>query len=291
MDAELFDQSIKYERLTQEVYQAILRRDGNAVDVRHNTRIAGRSGVEHQIDVYWETVQASIGQKVLIECKNYTSNVTLHDVRSFFGVVHDVGNCVGVMVTKRGFQKGAADFSRHYGINMKLLRKPEGQDWLGRIKTIQVDVHAKMVVSTTERPIRASVYLEAASDEQEQRLKTQQANGTLQVPQGPDLLLRDSSGIAAEDELRWWLPRKLDVLEKDDGGPYTQRIPLTDRYIWVNQGTEREELVKVGGLVVEYYVETENLGEIIVDGDRTVEAILKDFDSGDIEHVRRSSDS
>lgn len=45
----------EYEKFTQEIYQQLLNEDfGNikTVNVLHNVKLKGRSGQEHQIDVY-----------------------------------------------------------------------------------------------------------------------------------------------------------------------------------------------------------------------------------------------
>ena len=68
------NQNTEYEKFTQEIYQQLLNTDfGNVktVEVLHNVKLRGRSGQEHQIDVYWEYEIAGLRRKVAIECKNY----------------------------------------------------------------------------------------------------------------------------------------------------------------------------------------------------------------------------
>lgn len=68
------NQNTEYEKYTQEIYQQLLNTDfGNVktVEVLHNVKLRGRSGQEHQIDVYWEYEIAGLRRKVAIECKNY----------------------------------------------------------------------------------------------------------------------------------------------------------------------------------------------------------------------------
>ena len=182
MDPQAFKQAIEYEVLTKAVYEAILARDGvKNIAVQHDVSLTGRSGVDHQIDVFWEFLQAGIRHRVLIEFKNYATNLTLEKARSFFAVVHDVGNSVGIMVTKTGFQKGAANFCNFYGIGLKLLRKPTDQDWKGRINKVVLNIIPRVPVSTKDRPIKASIYLEPVSVEQEDRLKVANQKGTVGV--------------------------------------------------------------------------------------------------------------
>lgn len=190
MDTDLYNESIQYEQLTQSIYQAILQNEEcNNIQVKHNVEITGRSGVSHQIDVLWCFRQAGIEHTVLIECKNYASNITLEKVRNFFGVLNDIGNARGIIVTKTGYQSGAAEFANYYGISLKILRKPNDNDWKGRIKDIHINITAKMIVSSKDRPLSVEVILKCKDEEQRNRLEKLKQSGKLIIPSGPDLCL------------------------------------------------------------------------------------------------------
>lgn len=288
MDAAILSEAIEYEQLTKATYEAILAKEGvQTIKVEHNVKVKGRSGVEHQIDVFWEFRQAGVTHRVLIECKNYASNLTLEKARNFFGVTHDIGNCVGIMVTKTGYQTGAADFCRFYGINMKLLRRPTAEDWAGRVKTLNVRMTARVPVSTEDKPIECELFLRPKDQSQEQRLVTAAANNPDLVGATPSLRFLGMDGEPREDELRWWLPRQLSVLDKVDGGPYKQEVPLDDHYVRADLG-QGPELVQAIGAAITYYVETLGTEEFSCDAEQTVAEILRDFDTGDWEHVNRT---
>lgn len=289
MDAKMYVEAIEYELLTQAIYTDILAREGiSTANVQHNVSIAGRSGVEHQVDVYWEFKQAGITHRALIECKNYASNLTLEKARNFFAVVHDIGNCVGIMVTRTGYQSGAAAFCKHYGLALKLLRKPTETDWEGRINKIHINMTPRVPVSNETHPIVCSLYLHPASDEQEVRLKSASEQSPELVHATPSMRFLGKDGQPITEELRWWIPRQLNVLEREDGGPYKQPVELTDHYISADLGNGIE-LVQVISVVIDYYVETLPSHQIVFDATETVSAILKNFESGEWEHVHRAS--
>lgn len=291
MDAELFSESIEYERLTRSIYQAIVEADVNTVEVRHDEKVKGRSGVEHQVDVLWEFSLAGVKHKVLVECKNYSSNLTLEKVRNFYGVLSDVGNCQGVMVTKTGFQSGAAQFGQFYGIGLKVLRAPTDADWEGLIETVDLRIYLKSAVSTAERPLTVNIGFDYDDAGQQERVKNLYSQGRLHVSDESRLRFFTSRNRdELTDELRWILPRELDVLSYEDGGPYQQRIPLDQHYLLFCEGTNDEELVRVSHLDVSYYVETVEDREIVVHGRQTVDVILRDFESGEVEYVRHTAD-
>ena len=128
-----------YENFTQDVYQSLINAQGiGTIKVQHNLKIKGKSGQKHQIDVYWEYVIAGVKHCAAIECKNYKKEVSVGRVRDFYGVLSDIGNINGIIVSKEGFQKGAIDYASHYGINLKELREPKAEDWKGRIRSIEI---------------------------------------------------------------------------------------------------------------------------------------------------------
>ncbi|TMP70765.1 hypothetical protein CWB76_09370 [Pseudoalteromonas sp. S1609] len=137
---ELCETSKDYELLTQKIYRAILESEGvENIDVQHDVKIKGKSGVEHQIDVFWEYRYAGVSHKILIECKYYSKPVSLIHARNMLGLLNDIPNSQGLIVTTQGFQSGVIDFCGHYEINLKRIRTPQGTDWDGYIQIINVN--------------------------------------------------------------------------------------------------------------------------------------------------------
>lgn len=126
----------EYERFTQEIYQQLVDSDVvKATTVQHNVKLTGRSGQKHQIDVYWEYEIAGNKHKVAIECKNYNKPVPLSVVQGFKGVLDDLNGVNGIIVTKKGFQSGAKQYAKEWGISLKELRTPgRGESIIGEIE-------------------------------------------------------------------------------------------------------------------------------------------------------------
>lgn len=112
-----------YELLTQQVYQILLNAEwpGKNICVLHDVKLAGISGQEHQIDVYWEYELAGIKNRVAIECKDYSKPLAIGKVRDFYGVLEDLKDVKGIIIAANGFQKGAKDYAKAFGINLKEL--------------------------------------------------------------------------------------------------------------------------------------------------------------------------
>jgi hypothetical protein len=136
------DKNIEYEKLVQDVYIALHNSEGlNTVNVLHDIKIEGKSGCKHQIDVYWEFEAVGESYKVAIECKNYKDKVEVGRVRDFFGVLHDIGNIKGIIVTKVGYESGALKFAEYYNISLKEVRFTQVEDWTGRLKSIGLSIN------------------------------------------------------------------------------------------------------------------------------------------------------
>ena len=126
-----------FECFTQRIIQRLVNSDVlKPTLVRHNVKLKGKSGCDHQIDVYWEYEKDGAMNRVAIECKNYDSNVSIGKVRDFFSVLQDLENVRGIMVTSKGYQKGAKKFAEFYGISLKKLRRPEWNESIGSITTV-----------------------------------------------------------------------------------------------------------------------------------------------------------
>ncbi len=145
--------STEYEKLVRDIYQTLHDAEyPGTVKVEHDKKVDGCSGCRHQIDVYWEVRVEGETSKVAIECKHYNKTVEVGTVRDFFGVVFDTG-AKGIMVTKRGFQKGARQFADRYGISLVEVRRPEERDWEGRRRSYQAQAGSSVPHNFRLRPI------------------------------------------------------------------------------------------------------------------------------------------
>ena len=288
MDADLYTASVEYEKLTQAVYQAILAEEGvEGIKVEHDVNIAGQSGVEHQVDVSWLFRQATVEHHVLVECKNYSSAITLEKIRNFYAVLHDIGNCQGLMVTKTGFQSGVAKFAEFYRIGLKLLRKPTEKDWEGRLKDVKIKIQVIALSTGPDKCPEVTTIIGLETQEEVDQLNQEITEGKYTMPEGPDLVFVDSSGVPISDELRGWLPQQLKGGGCVAGGPYEKTIELDDHYLELKANDGESRCVKVCGVKVVYYYETIETRELTTAGAQVVNAILKDFLSGEVEHVHR----
>ena len=270
----------EFERFTQRVYQKLVGYNAlRQSTVQRNVKLKGKSGCEHQIDVYWEYVIDGGTRRVAVECKNYSSRISIGKVRDFFGVLHDLDNVQGIMVTSKGYQKGAKKFADYYGITLKKLRRPNKNEIIGSITSVvQADIKRILFLLdddwVTERGLDLNrlrtYYASFQSDKAEYWKKA-----THFPIATKDHIIRDSSGgiITSFDELERNLP--------ENPEPGTEIVfPVEDGWIdSFNWGA-----VKIREVKYEY---ENRVQETILNlaADDFVEAILEDALGGRIDYI------
>lgn len=260
----------EYEKFVQAVYQAVLAADGvENVDVQHNILMPGRSGCAHQIDVYWEFKLAGQTYRTAIECKAYNQAVSVGRVRDFYGVLVDVPGLMGVFVTLVGYQSGAEKYARHYGIGLKELRKPNSDDWEGRVKDVHINIHVVMVDITEFKPLVSSVYLQTLKDGEKQ---TGQGGFRSDEP-----ILFSSAGERSysRDEVRELLPH-----ENETAKGLHFRLNLPGYHLRAGSID-----LPIDGVDLQYDVSITTT-PIVISGDDIVKAIIKDVETGELTVVR-----
>ena len=104
------------EKDVQRVYSFLLNMRDEGVVVGNPVFITGRSGEQHEIDVYYEFTKAGISHRVAIECKDWATPVSKGQIQEFESKLRDIGNIIGVMVSRNGYQSGAEGFAKYNDI-------------------------------------------------------------------------------------------------------------------------------------------------------------------------------
>lgn len=265
-------QGTSYEKFVQGLYQTLHDADGfEHVNVEHNKSVTGRSGCTHQIDVYWEFKIAGQSYMTAIECKAYSSAVSIGRVRDFYGVLADVPNLQGVFVSLLGFQSGAKQYASHYGINLKEIREPSDEDWDGRVENI----HLRLIVIepriTAIKPDVTQDYLNTLGPDE---VVEMDFSGTT-----ADSFVVDQAGIhvASLEEIRQKIPTN-----KEPESGLTATVPFPDCYY--NSSTRG--LVPINSVTVRYDVHVD-VEQADLFGKAAAEAIMKDIKSNELTFFSR----
>nr|WP_315251915.1 restriction endonuclease [uncultured Flavobacterium sp.] len=210
-----------------------------------------------------------------MECKNYNSNVSVAKVRDFFGVLSDIGNTNGIMVSKVGFQKGAKEFAEFYGINLRELRKPNDIDWKGRIKSIHIDLNM-----ITTNVIDRKFNLDEEWIKKNIKFKDEKEFVFKLSGMADEIWIYDENGkeiinlYEIENKLpqNWKSEKNVVHDEKFDNGFFK---------------TEKYGLIKVNSIEYLYDIREGKSKPVIIDGTEDAKAILKDAQSGEIKFFNK----
>ncbi len=261
----------EYELFTRSIYQQLVNSDVvQATTVQHNVKLKGRSGQKHQIDVYWEYEIAGNKHRVAIECKNYSKPVSKDKVCAFKGVLDDLNGVNGIMVTKKGYQKGAKEYAKEYGISLKELREPkERETIIGEIE-FHFHVESRQTLFKVDEEWASMHKISIAEYKRRMDMidieNTHKWSNATHIPiQYTDSVIRDAEGKEITS---------LEALEKTIPNHPTNDFPFVfsyeDAYISTLWG-----LLKI--LEIKFDYEVEDSQKIIaIDAGDFVKAILKD---------------
>ena len=260
--------SAEYEKVAQQVYQAILASEEvETIEVLQNVQITGRSGVSHQIDVYWRYLEDGVEHQVLVECKYYKSTIDLIHARNLLGLLTDIPNSQGVLLTTMGFQSGVVNLCNFYGISLKRLRDPQGSDWDGFIQ--KVEIHG--ILNKTDY-LELRVSLDSKHDETAYTLATEPAINL------HESLMQDST--ASPVPAATWLDRNVPFDERQIGTPLTITLTPPCTFIVLPIGLR----VKILSLDVQY-VHSSRVLNSCFDAMDLVKCVLEDFNTKIIDHT------
>jgi len=258
----------EYERFVKGVYEALLKAEGvETVSVKHNITLKGKSGCEHQIDVYWEFKLAEQTYKTAIECKAFNKSVPIGRVRDFYGVLIDVPNLNGIFATLVGYQSGAKTYAEHYGIALKEVRLPTPKDWVGKIKDVTINFIIIEPSIDEFSPIFGPSFLSALTEP----LRVQLGFGN------HDPFIFDSGGnaVSTYEQLRLGLPTA--------GAPFADH-EHTFAFPGHTMRTSKQEF-PIEGIKVKYSVRVMT-DAVHIAGEKIAQAIVRDVQTGEYTFIK-----
>lgn len=108
-----------FELLTKRHLEKLLRKDlKNKPKIQHRRKFLSNSGNEYEIDLSYEFRLGEADYFTLVECKQWNSNVTREKIGYFKSILDELNAHKGIVVTTKGFQKGAIEFAKSNNIGL-----------------------------------------------------------------------------------------------------------------------------------------------------------------------------
>ena len=266
VDISNVEKGTEYEQFVQEVYQAIVSADGvENIQVEHDVLVAGKSGCEHQIDIYWEFKLGGQKYKTAIECKAFNQSVSIGRIRDFYGVLIDIPGLNGIFATLVGYQSGAKKYAEHYGISLKELREPTEKDWKGRVKDIHLELHSVMVKIKSFQPRVEPAFLAALGADERIEMQLGFASDE------PIVFEKSGDARLSYEELRQLLPTG-----NKEARDVAYFLPLPQHVLRVG-----DKDIDIYGIEYIYDVDIDTISSVIR-GKELAKAIVMDVVSGDL---------
>lgn len=272
-------QGTEYEILAQRVYKVLLDCEwpGKNICVQHNIKLTGKSGQEHQIDVYWEYEHNGVKHKVVIECKDYNKPISIGKVRDFLGLLVDLQDVSGIIVSANGFQKGAKEFAKYYKINLEELSFSNEVPVIAEIDNhIHVALRRRLFLIDEDWAKNKGYNI----DSYRRFLASWSMDGnewlnSLYLPlETKDTNIYDAQGqkISSIDELE-------SGISSDINGGYEYTFRFEDAYVMLKSG-----LLKIKEILITDKEEDHNK-TLVITAENFVKAILKDALDGNIQNI------
>jgi hypothetical protein len=206
-----------FEKFVTGLTKQLLRSEGITVRVKHNASLVGRSGLSHQVDVYWEVRIAGILHRVVIECRDWASRLSMDHVQQLQGKLVDLPGCRGVLVSQEGFQSGAVELARQYDIVPQIMRVPRDEDYSGFLRSVLFRHCIKTRAIKEIRFVHPPEWVDAQSAEIRDRIRLGVGSGD---PYQTLIRDNDSGNVTTLAEL-------VDHLPETDG-PASYRVHWSD---------------------------------------------------------------
>lgn len=108
----------EFEDYICKIYRNILNIHDENILVEKRVLKTGHSGAIYEFDMFYEFEKAGLQHRVAVECKYHEKPIGRNYLSEFAARVADVGNTIGVIISKSGFQSGVFELAKYYGIEL-----------------------------------------------------------------------------------------------------------------------------------------------------------------------------
>lgn len=130
-----------YEAITKYIYQALGKKSGvEVLSYGNDSKVLGKSGVNHQIDILTSHSDGIHSYKTAIECKYWKEKISKEIVMKVSEIIEDAGISKGVIVSKNGFTKDGFNFAKYKNIGLVELRELGEKDQDSKQKELEIGI-------------------------------------------------------------------------------------------------------------------------------------------------------
>lgn len=138
-----------YEKFVADIQQVLLDLEKDShlknIEIEMNKKIEDRSGIKREFDIYWEFKYGGNVYRTIIECKDYSSAVSIEKIDALLGKTSDIPGLRLIYATKTGYQSGAAEKAKKHNIDLLIIREFRESDWTMNDGIREIHIKATMI--------------------------------------------------------------------------------------------------------------------------------------------------
>jgi hypothetical protein len=154
----MYNSGKKYEELVRDIQHSLIAAENipslSNINIEKNKKIKDRSGIEREFDIYWEFEIGGSIYRSVIECKDYSTPVSIEKIDAFIGKTSDIPGLKLIYATRTGYQSGAKIKAEQHNIQLLIIRGQQDSDWVTDdgeplLKTIHFNIVALTLPTMT----------------------------------------------------------------------------------------------------------------------------------------------
>lgn len=155
----MYNSGKEYEELVRDIQRSLIAAENisslSNINIEKNKKIKDRSGIEREFDIYWEFEIGGSIYRSVIECKDYSTPISIEKIDAFIGKTSDIPGLKLIYATRTGYQNGAKIKAEQHNIQLLIIRGQQESDWVNEdgeplLKTIHFNIVAHTLPKITE---------------------------------------------------------------------------------------------------------------------------------------------
>ena len=262
-----------YEETVKNIYETLGKNKGiKIICYGNDCKCEGKSGVKHQIDVLFSFSDGIHEYKTAIECKYWNTKVNKDVIMKLIEILDDCKINKGIVVSKMGFTEDAIKFAENKGIELVELREPTDEDWKGRIRKIEVNMH---ILNPEIIDIRFWIDKDLIDDKQQELIE--KFNKHLLHPELSTVYdLNENKTFTLQEIINRFFKEKFSDFKGNEEREYLFEFQNAKITIFL---FDKELTIPIKGIYIKGILKPYN-EKIEIDGEKIISMIMRDIFSG-----------
>ncbi|HEC8330579.1 TPA: hypothetical protein RG647_RS19760 [Providencia rettgeri] len=159
----MYNSGKEYEELVRDIQYSLIVAENipslSNINIEKNKKIKDRSGIEREFDIYWEFEIGGNLYRSVIECKDYSTPISIEKIDAFIGKTSDIPGLKLIYATRTGYQSGAKIKAEQHNIQLLIIREQHDSDWITEdgeplLKTIHLNIMVNLLPTITNFTVR-----------------------------------------------------------------------------------------------------------------------------------------